>query len=57
MLRLSDVEVRYGAVLALDGISLDVPEGHIVALLGNQRGPCQRQRAHARSAPARFLSG
>jgi branched-chain amino acid transport system ATP-binding protein len=36
MLRLIDVQVRYQrAVLALDGLSLEVPEGHIVALLGN----------------------
>jgi len=35
MLRLTDVHVRYaGVVLALDGVSLEVPEGHIVALLG-----------------------
>ena len=35
MLRLANLRVRYdGAVLALDGLSLDVPEGHIVTLLG-----------------------
>jgi branched-chain amino acid transport system ATP-binding protein len=35
MLRLTNVHVRYaGVVLALDGLSLVVPEGHIVALLG-----------------------
>jgi branched-chain amino acid transport system ATP-binding protein len=35
MLRLTDVQVRYAdVVLALDGVSLEVPEGHIVALLG-----------------------
>jgi branched-chain amino acid transport system ATP-binding protein len=35
MLRLTDVEVRYdGVILALQGLSLEVPEGHIVALLG-----------------------
>jgi branched-chain amino acid transport system ATP-binding protein len=36
MLQLSDVQVCYQrAVLALHGLSLLVPEGHIVALLGN----------------------
>jgi branched-chain amino acid transport system ATP-binding protein len=36
MLELSNVQVRYQrAVLALHGLSLHVPEGHIVALLGN----------------------
>ena len=35
MLRLTDVEVRYdGAILVLKGLSLEVPEGHVVALLG-----------------------
>ena len=35
MLQLTNVEVRYaGAILALNGLSLNVPEGHIVALLG-----------------------
>jgi branched-chain amino acid transport system ATP-binding protein len=36
MLRLSQLQVRYDrAGLALDGVSLEVPEGHIVALLGS----------------------
>ncbi len=35
MLRLTNVQVRYGgAVLAIDDLSLDVPEGHLVTLLG-----------------------
>src|SRR5215203_2918695 len=35
MLRLTNVQVRYsGALLGLNGLSLNVPEGHIVALLG-----------------------
>jgi branched-chain amino acid transport system ATP-binding protein len=35
MLRLTNVEVRYDrVVLVLKGLSLEVPEGHIVALLG-----------------------
>ena len=34
MLELSDVEVRYGTIQALAGISLKVEEGEIVALLG-----------------------
>ncbi|MDK2930647.1 MAG: branched-chain amino acid transport system ATP-binding protein [Bacillota bacterium] len=34
MLRLLDVDVYYGMVLALQQISIEVPEGEIVALLG-----------------------
>src|SRR5947207_13472617 len=35
LLRLNNVEVRYDRViLVLKGLSLEVPEGHIVALLG-----------------------
>ena len=34
LLELHDVEARYGPVQALHGISLDVPEGEIVAVLG-----------------------
>src|SRR4029077_19831691 len=34
LLELNDVEARYGPVLALRGISLAVPEGAIVAVLG-----------------------
>ena len=34
LLELRDVEARYGPVQALHGISLDVPEGEIVAVLG-----------------------
>ena len=34
LLALDDVEARYGPVQALSGISLEVPEGEIVAVLG-----------------------
>jgi branched-chain amino acid transport system ATP-binding protein len=34
LLELRDVEARYGPVQALRGISLDVPEGSVVAVLG-----------------------
>ncbi len=34
LLELKDVEARYGPVLALRGISLEVPEGAVVAVLG-----------------------
>jgi len=34
LLRLANVEAHYGAVCALRGISIDVPEGAIVCLLG-----------------------
>ncbi len=35
LLKLTDVEANYGAVRALQGISMEVPEGGIVALLGS----------------------
>ena len=34
MLEVSDLTVGYGAVLALQGVSVDVPEGSITAVLG-----------------------
>jgi branched-chain amino acid transport system ATP-binding protein len=34
MLEISDLQVSYGAIKALDGISFAVPQGRIVALLG-----------------------
>jgi branched-chain amino acid transport system ATP-binding protein len=34
MLRVSDVHVGYGAIRALKGVSLDVNEGEVVALIG-----------------------
>ncbi len=45
-LRLRDVEVNYGAVRALRGISLSVESGTIVALLGaNGAGKSTIQKA------------
>jgi branched-chain amino acid transport system ATP-binding protein len=34
LLELENVEVRYGAVQALHGVSLSVGEGEVVAVLG-----------------------
>ena len=34
MLRVSDVHVGYGAIRALRGVSLEVNEGEVVALIG-----------------------
>ena len=34
MLQLRDVRAAHGSVLALHGVSLEVPEGAVVALLG-----------------------
>ncbi|MEK7774436.1 MAG: ABC transporter ATP-binding protein [Candidatus Zixiibacteriota bacterium] len=34
MLEIKDLHVRYGAIIALQGISLSVPQGKIVTLLG-----------------------
>lgn len=35
MLRIENINVYYGAIHAIKGISLDVPEGEIVALIGS----------------------
>ncbi|MCH8994519.1 MAG: ABC transporter ATP-binding protein [Chloroflexi bacterium] len=46
MLRLSDVHASYGPVLALRGVSLEVPEGGIVTVLGaNGAGKTSTLRA------------
>ena len=34
LLSVQDVTVRFGGILALDGISFDVPDGSIVGLIG-----------------------
>ena len=34
LIEVDDIEVRYGAIKAIKGISFDVDEGEIVALLG-----------------------
>jgi branched-chain amino acid transport system ATP-binding protein len=45
LLEIEDIEVRYGAIKALKGISLNVEEGEVVALLGaNGAGKTTTQR-------------
>ena len=34
LLRVQDVAVRFGGIVALDGVSFDVPAGRIVGLIG-----------------------
>ena len=48
MLELHDVEVFYGAVQALRGISLRVDEGEIVTVIGSN-GATASQLAHVRT--------
>ena len=35
LLRIEDLRVRYGGISALNGISIDVPEGETVLLAGD----------------------
>jgi len=52
MLRVTDVEVAYGGLRALQGVSLDVHRGEIVALVGaNGAGKTTLLKAVARVAP------
>ena len=34
MLRIGNIETYYGPIRTINGVSLEVPEGHIVTLLG-----------------------
>ena len=34
MIEVRDLQVRYGGIVALDGISLDIPDGKIVSIVG-----------------------
>jgi len=52
LLTLTDVEARYGAIRALQGVSLEVPEGAMVALLGaNGAGKSTTLRAISGMVP------
>lgn len=52
LLKLTDVEARYGAIRALQGISLEVDEGAMVALLGaNGAGKSTSLRAISGMVP------
>ncbi len=54
MLEILDLKVSYGAITALDGVSLSVPQGAIVALLGaNGSGKTTAIRAITGLAPPR----
>ena len=38
LLRIEHLEVRYGDLIGVSDVSLDVPEGSVVALLGSNGG-------------------
>src|SRR6478609_6502128 len=59
-LRFEDVSVRYGATLAVDGVSLSVPPGQVVGLVGESgSGKSTLARAAVGLAPyaGRILLG
>jgi len=45
MLEVKDLHVNYGAVHALNGISLHVDDGEIVSLIGANHHPAHHYRA------------
>jgi len=54
MLEVHDLNVDYGAITALHGISLQIPQGHIVTLIGaNGAGKTTTLRALSGIVPAR----
>ncbi len=54
MLEVRDLDLFYGDAQALDGVSLDVAEGEIVAIIGaNGAGKSSLIRSHPRHASAR----
>ncbi len=54
MLEVRDLHVNYGSISALHGISLDIPKGHIVTLIGaNGAGKTTTLRALSGIVPAR----
>jgi ABC-type branched-subunit amino acid transport system ATPase component len=55
LLKIEHLEVRYGDLIGVSDVSLDVPEGSVVALLGSNGGG--KDFAGRRSAArARFRS-
>ena len=48
ILKIEDLQVRYGGIEAVKGISFDVQQGQIVTLIGSN-GSCRRDAAFSRT--------
>ncbi len=49
MLKIENLNVRYGGIHAIRGISLEVPIGKIVTLIGNGAGKSKQQFVRCRA--------
>ena len=57
MLEISDLHVSYGAIKAVQGINLNVPDGQIVALIGTNGAGKSTTQDDLRALKARIRKG